>query len=245
MVSLARMRSLVVLASLLPLVALAGDKPLVPLTRGEQVLVAYAGAVRAPAAVTRTKEEARRRAAEVSARALKGEAFGALVAACSDEPGAAARGGSLGTFTSGVLVPELEQALAALAPGDLAPAPVETPFGFHVVHRLADVPRMELRMLVVTWRGAPRAGPKNKRTRAEARAVIDDLVLQLGAGAVFEELAQAHSDDPSAARGGALGALRPGVLLPELETAALALGPGQVSSVVETPLGFHLLQRVR
>ena len=63
------------------------------------LLVSYQGAMRASPTVTRTKDEAKARAAEAAAKAKKGEAFDKLVAEYSDEPNAAARKGSLGAFT--------------------------------------------------------------------------------------------------------------------------------------------------
>lgn len=58
----------------------------------------------------------------------------------------------------------------------------------------------------------------------------------------FGEQALKHSECPSAMNGGQLGTLRRGQLYPELEEIAFSLAPGDVSEVVESPLGFHILQ---
>jgi len=62
------------------------------------------------------------------------------------------------------------------------------------------------------------------------------------AGEDFSELAKKYSEDPSAKEGGDLGFLKKGEILPEFEEKAFSLNPGEISDVVQTPLGFHIIK---
>ena len=77
------------------------------------------------------------------------------------------------------------------------------------------------------------------RTEAKAR----DLLGQLQAGADFAVLAKEHSIDASASQGGNLGFFEKGDLHPDFEASAVVLEVGGLSEIVQTPVGFHIIQR--
>jgi len=75
-----------------------------------------------------------------------------------------------------------------------------------------------------------------------ARIKADMLRTQLQDGADFIELAKQHSRDATARDGGDLGTLKRGELAPDVEAELLALGVGQISSPVRSPLGYHVFR---
>jgi len=82
-------------------------------------------------------------------------------------------------------------------------------------------------------------------SKAVARAKAQILLDSLKAGVDFAELASRHSEDPgSASRGGDLGLVRRGQFVKDFEAAVFALNVGQLSGIVETEFGYHLIQLV-
>jgi hypothetical protein len=112
-----------------------------PQAPGEQIeaqhlLVMHKDSMRVPPGITRTKEEAKKRAEEALGKLKKGTAFDALVKEYTDEGGAKDKNppGTLGTFGKGRMVAPFEQAAFALKPGQTSEL-VETPFGYHIIKR--------------------------------------------------------------------------------------------------------------
>ncbi len=84
---------------------------------------------------------------------------------------------------------------------------------------------------------------KSSTVKDKARAFAESLLDSLRHGADFAQLATKYSDDPgSKAQGGDLGSVQRGVFYPEFESAAFALKENEISGVVESPVGFHIIQ---
>ncbi|KAI2642847.1 hypothetical protein GGS21DRAFT_499913 [Xylaria nigripes] len=83
------------------------------------------------------------------------------------------------------------------------------------------------------------------RTKEEAMTIIQDHEQKIKSGSVtLGELATSESDCSSARKRGDLGYFGKGDMQQEFEEAAFALQPGQMSSVVETASGLHLIERL-
>jgi peptidyl-prolyl cis-trans isomerase SurA len=89
--------------------------------------------------------------------------------------------------------------------------------------------------------------------RTNEKAPADDIkhtmttalmvLAEAKSGKDFEELAKTYSEDPAARKdGGSLGSFKKGDMMPELETAILGMKPGEVSELVYTPSGFHIIK---
>ncbi len=88
--------------------------------------------------------------------------------------------------------------------------------------------------------------PVNAEEKARARARAEELRRRIvDGGESFAELAQKYSDDlGSAAQGGDLGWQKRGTFVPDFEAAVYKLEPGQISPVIETEFGFHVIQLI-
>lgn len=84
---------------------------------------------------------------------------------------------------------------------------------------------------------------KNSNVKDKARKLAESLLDSLKHGADFAQLATKYSDDPgSKTQGGDLGSVQRGVFYPEFESVAFAMEDNEISGVVESPVGFHIIQ---
>jgi peptidyl-prolyl cis-trans isomerase D len=97
--------------------------------------------------------------------------------------------------------------------------------------------RVKARHILVMTQGKP----ASEEPKLKAKA--DDILKQLKAGANFADLATKYSDDPgSKSKGGDLGWFGKGQMVPEFEATTFALKPNEISGVVKTSYGYHIIQ---
>jgi peptidyl-prolyl cis-trans isomerase C len=104
--------------------------------------------------------------------------------------------------------------------------------------------QVKARHILIAFKGSPAAQEgKTELTEEQAKAKADDLRKQIAGGASFDELAKKESDDVgSGARGGDLGAFGRGQMVPEFEKAAFEAKAGDLTQVVRTQFGYHIIK---
>jgi peptidyl-prolyl cis-trans isomerase SurA len=185
-------------------------------------------------------QKLRQRAEEALQRARGGENFAELSAAYSDAPDAL-KGGSLGWRQRDRLPALYAEAVSALQPGQVSGL-LRSSAGFHIIKLLetrggnapASILQTRARHILVRINEVV--------SEAEARRKLEIVRERIVNGVDFAEQARLYSQDGSAAKGGDLGWLNPGDTVPEFERAMDALKPNEVSEVVKSPFGMHLIQ---
>ncbi|HEX5316528.1 MAG TPA: peptidylprolyl isomerase, partial [Candidatus Kapabacteria bacterium] len=153
-------------------------------------------------------------------------------------------GGDLGFFMAGMTVRTFEDAVLALQPGEYTKTPVKTRFGYHVIYLYAKVPHtggVHVEHILVSM---PNMGSVDT-TPYYHRA--DSLLQAIRNGANFEEVARQSSDDKATAiRGGDMDTINHEGRRTELsfDEAAYGLKDGQVSGIVRTSFGYHIIKRL-
>ena len=184
------------------------------------------------------------RADEVARQLRTGGDFAKLAGTFSEASDALA-GGVVGWRDPNRLPPVFAEALTKLQPGQSTQV-IKSTTGFYILklvdrRSLADAAPQELvtqtRARHILLKVTPTmTADAAKKKLAELKARIDSK------SAKFDDLARQFSNDGSATKGGDLGWLMPDDAVPEFLSAMNALKPGQVSDVVETPYGFHLIE---
>ena len=96
--------------------------------------------------------------------------------------------------------------------------------------------QVSARHIILTTQGVDETERTDKRRR------LEEIRRRIVGGADFSEMAREFSEGPSAGDGGRLGTFGRGQMVPEFEDAAFSLGVGEISGIVETQFGYHILE---
>ena len=210
------------------------------LGKGEELQLAHILVV-VPEQASADKIKTYRNRAEQALAKLRGGAPFAQVAAGFSDAQDALKGGEIGWRPADRLPPLFAEPLQKMKPGEVSEV-LRSPNGFHIVklldRRSKDTP------VVITQTHARHILIKTSElvSENEAKLRLQEIKHRIDKGADFAEEAKLHSEDGSASQGGDLGWLSPGETVPEFENAMDGLKVGQVSGLVQSGFGWHLIQ---
>lgn len=208
--------------------------------KGEEYQLAHI-LLRAPESATPEQlQKLRLRGEQALKRARAGENFAELTAAFSDAPDAL-KGGDLGWRAVERLPGLYADVVARMQPGEVSEL-LRSSAGFHVVKLLgkrggsgpASVRQTHARHILIRV--------SEIVSEAEARRKLETVRERIVNGVDFAEQARLYSQDGSATKGGDLGWINPGDTVPEFEQAMNVLKPGELSPVIQSPFGMHLIE---
>ncbi|CAB1370002.1 peptidylprolyl isomerase [Denitratisoma oestradiolicum] len=183
----------------------------------------------------------RTKAEQARAQLNRGEDFAKVAAANSDAPDAMS-GGQVGQRSLDRLPALYAEALQKMQPGEVSTV-LRSPAGFHIIKLLNRAGGLQSMPAIRQTRARHILIKVNELvSEVEAKRKLETVKERLGHGGDFAELAKLYSNDLSAAKGGDLGWLNQGDTVPEFERAMDSLAIGQVSDLVQSPFGWHLIQ---
>jgi len=179
--------------------------------------------------------------AEQALKKLRGGAPFAQVAAGYSDASDALKGGDLGWRSADRIPSIFAEAIQKMKPGEVSEI-LRGPNGFHIIKLISK--RSKDAPIVITQTHARHILIKTSELVPESEAKNRLLAIKrrIDKGADFAAQAKLYSEDGSAPQGGDLGWLSPGATVAKFEKAMDALKINQVSGLVQTGFGWHLIQ---
>jgi peptidyl-prolyl cis-trans isomerase SurA len=182
------------------------------------------------------------KAYDIITQAKAGADFSMLAQEFSDDPSVNKNKGDLYYFTAGQMVRPFEDAVYAMNVDEISGAPVRTQYGLHIIQVADRRPAPgEVRCSHIMIRFAsPTPTPDDTAAAYTRITAIRDSIQQ---GFDFAELAGRNSEDRGTAfQGGDLGWFTRRRWVPSFDEVALAMQPDEISRVVRTPFGYHIIK---
>ena len=198
-----------------------------------------------PKEATRQQEsEIRDKILKIKAEIEAGKDFGEAAIEYSEDPSAKTNKGNLGYFSAFAMVVPFENAAFTTPKGQIS-EPVRTSFGWHIL-KVNDIrPNQGEMMAAHIMKMFPK--DMTPETKANLKKQIDSIYVEVKNGADFAEVAKAKSDDKRSAQlGGQMPWFSAGKMIKEFSEPAFALkNDNDISEVIETPYGYHIIKRIK
>jgi protein-export membrane protein SecD len=189
-------------------------------------------------------ENARRKekAQAVLDQIKKGDSLERIARETSEDTASAQNGGDLGWILNQNDYAKIAEVLSDQQPG-LYPQVIDNGINFFIVDLLEKKPagqEIQASHILVQWSGSEQSSSTS--TKDQALVKIKDIQSKVTA-ANFEDMAKKYSEEPGADKSaGDLGWFRKGMMVQAFEDAAFKLKNGEVSGIVETPFGYHIIK---
>ena len=174
-----------------------------------------------------------------------GKSFEEMVTKYSQDTFSKTNGGDIYWFTAGQIIPSFEKAAYNTPVGQVYPKVVKTKYGYHILKVTDRQPRKyKISAKHILVKNAERQGDLVDAIPGEKPFVkITRIRTEIMNGADFDSLARMYSDDPgSGAKGGDLGFFERRMMVQPFDEAAFKLKTGEVSNIVTTRFGYHIIK---
>jgi peptidyl-prolyl cis-trans isomerase SurA len=190
---------------------------------------------------TLTDEQANKKALDIIDQINDGSQFEDEVKKHSDDQFSKNKGGDIYYITAGMIMPEFEEMAYGTPVGTVNPTPLKTKYGYHIIkvtERKKRTPKIQASHILIKNESA--AGIVDDKSRIK---LANDLLDRAKIGEDFGALAATYSDDPgSKQKNGDLGYFGRRQMVQPFDEAAFNLGVGEISDLVETQFGFHIIK---
>jgi peptidyl-prolyl cis-trans isomerase SurA len=186
-------------------------------------------------------EGARKRAESILDSIKQGANFEELTKKYSHDNFSKNSGGDIFYITAGLLPAEFEEACYKTEVGQVYPEVVQTRFGAHIIkvtEKRNRIPQIKASHILVDFKD-----DAGQMDTIAAKQRIDSVKARLNAGESFDSLAMEYSEDPgSKNNGGDLGFFERRMMVKEFDEVAFNLEVGEVSDIVRTQFGYHIIK---
>ncbi len=200
-------------------------------------------------ATTERLQQANKKATRIVKKLRGGSDFKTVALAESDGR-QALEGGDLGWRKANEVPTMFAKVVRGMRKGAVSD-PIRSPSGFHIIklenYKGGIIPKMKSNSPIVNQSHVRHILVKTNEITSDddARIRLQQLRQRIQGGDKFDTLARSHSEDTaSAIKGGELGWINPGDMVPEFEQQLEDLAPGQISQPFRTPFGWHIVQLI-